>query len=325
MASIAEGNAPDFQQILAAHERIRRHIVRTPVVNSPELDKILGCQLFCKCENLQDIGAFKIRGAVNAVLRLREQGITADVATHSSGNHGAALAAAATLDGRKAVVVMPENCVGLKVDNVRRQGGDVRFCADNHEARESGLSTLVDKGLVPVHPYDHEDIICGQGTAAMELLDQRPDIDILMAPVGGGGLIAGCAIVARHLRPELSIVAAEPQGAADTAESFRLGVRVPRWEPETIADGLRALVGTLTFPIIRQLVDSVLTVQEDNLLVGMKLVRDHLDMLIEPSSATVVAAILEQPDRFAGLRVGTIITGGNTEFSRYFESCRSIQ
>ena len=320
MASTDQDNRPDFQRIQAAHERIQRHIIRTPVVNSPELDRILGCQLYCKCENLQGMGAFKIRGATNAVLRLRERGIASDVATHSSGNHGAALAAAATLDGRQAVVVMPDDCVSAKVHNVRRHGGEVRFCAASQQAREEGLARLVEGGMVPVHPYDDEDIICGQGTAALELLKQQPDIDILLAPVGGGGLMAGSAIVARHLRPDMEVIAAEPQGAADTAESMRQGKRVERWQPNTMADGLRALVGALTFPIILDLVDAVLTVQEDNLLVGMKQVNDHLDMLIEPSSATVIAAILEQPDRFAGRKVGAIITGGNVEIDEGFES-----
>ena len=320
MASTDQDNRPDFQRIQAAHERIQRHIIRTPVVNSPELDRILGCQLYCKCENLQGMGAFKIRGATNAVLRLRERGIASDVATHSSGNHGAALAAAATLDGRQAVVVMPDDCVSAKVHNVRRHGGEVRFCAASQQAREEGLARLVERGMVPVHPYDDEDIICGQGTAALELLKQQPDIDILLAPVGGGGLMAGSAIVARHLRPDMEVIAAEPQGAADTAESMRQGKRVERWQPNTMADGLRALVGALTFPIILDLVDAVLTVQEDNLLVGMKQVNDHLDMLIEPSSATVIAAILEQPERFAGRKVGAIITGGNVEINEGFES-----
>ena len=320
MASTDQDDRPDFQRIQAAHERIRRHIIRTPVVNSPELDRILGCQLYCKCENLQGIGAFKIRGATNAVLRLRERGITSDVATHSSGNHGAALAAAATLDGRQAVVVMPDDCVSAKVHNVRRHGGEVRFCAASQQAREEGLARLVERGMVPVHPYDDGDIICGQGTAALELLKQQPDIDILLAPVGGGGLMAGSAIVARHLRPDMEVIAAEPQGAADTAESMRQGKRVERWQPNTMADGLRALVGALTFPIILDLVDAVLTVQEDNLLVGMKQVKDHLDMLIEPSSATVIAAILEQPERFAGRKVGAIITGGNVEIDEGSES-----
>lgn len=320
MASTDQDNRPDFQRIQAAHERIQRHIIRTPVVNSPELDRILGCQLYCKCENLQGMGAFKIRGATNAVLRLRERGIASDVATHSSGNHGAALAAAATLDGRQAVVVMPDDCVSAKVHNVRRHGGEVRFCAASQQAREEGLARLVERGMVPVHPYDDEDIICGQGTAALELLKQQPDIDILLAPVGGGGLMAGSAIVARHLRPDMEVIAAEPQGAADTAESMRQGKRVERWQPNTMADGLRALVGALTFPIILDLVDAVLTVQEDNLLVGMKQVKDHLDMLIEPSSATVIAAILEQPERFAGRKVGAIITGGNVEIDEGFES-----
>lgn len=313
MEPAATRSTPDYAAVVAAHERIREHIRCTPVRHAASLDDALGCQLLCKCENLQEIGAFKIRGAVNAVLRLREAGITANVATHSSGNHGAALAAAARLDGRRAVIVMPENSVAAKMDNVRRFGGEVRLCPPGQRAREQGLRALVDQGFVPVHPYDDPDIICGQGTAALELLDQEPGIEVLLTPVGGGGLIAGCAIAARQLRPGIVVVGAEPAGAADTAESLRRGARVTEWQPDTLADGLRALVGELTFPIIRDRVDSVLTVSEQGIVVAMERLWRHLGMLIEPSSATVIAAIMEHPEFFAGRRVGAILTGGNVE------------
>ena len=196
----------------AARARIARLVRETPVVSSADLDKQLGCRLYCKCENLQATGSFKLRGALNAVLRLREAGIAEDVATHSSGNHGAALALAAHHDGRKAHVVMPENSVTSKVRNVRRHHGEIVFCAPTHQAREAGLDRLVRLGLVPVHPYDHPDIISGQGTAALELLHQQEDLDVLMTPVGGGGLISGTAIVARALRPGISVMGAEPAG-----------------------------------------------------------------------------------------------------------------
>jgi threonine dehydratase len=313
MEPAASRPTPDHATVAAAHQRIRDHVRRTPVRSAASLDAVLGCRLLCKCENLQEIGAFKIRGAVNAVLRLREAGITADVATHSSGNHGAALAAAARLDGRRAVIVMPQNSVAAKIENVRRFGAEVRLCPPGQQARERGLQELVDAGLVPVHPYDDPDIISGQGTAALELLEEEPNIDVLITPVGGGGLLAGCAIAARHLRPGIRVVGAEPAGAADTAESLRRGERVTEWHPDTLADGLRALVGELTFPIIRDQVNEVLTVSERGIIDGMELVWRHLGMLIEPSSATVIAAIREHPEPFAGCQVGAILTGGNVE------------
>ncbi|NIP16806.1 MAG: pyridoxal-phosphate dependent enzyme [Xanthomonadales bacterium] len=304
---------PDFDDILAARRRIAGRVRVTPVAGDPGLDRALGCRLHCKCENLQATGAFKARGALNAVLSLREAGIGDDVATHSSGNHGAALAFAAHRDGRMAHVVMPDNSVEAKIRNVRENHGEIVFCEPTQDAREAGLARLVAQGLVPVHPYEHPDIICGQGTAAVEFLEERPQLEVLMTPVGGGGLVSGTAIAARQLRPGLDVLGAEPAGAADTAESLRRGARVESWRPDTIADGLRALVGELTFSVISTLVDDVLTVSEDGILEGMKLVRSHLGMLIEPSSATVVAAILEHPAVFAGREVGVIFSGGNVE------------
>jgi threonine dehydratase len=308
---------PTFEQVELAHRRIAPHVIKTPVVSDPELNRLLGCELFLKCENLQSVGAFKIRGATNAILSLRECGIGADVATHSSGNHGAAVAAAAALDGRRAVIVMPDNAVEIKVHNVQRHGGEVRFCAANQAAREEGLRNLVDQGMIPIHPYDHHDIISGQGTAALELLQQQPGLDVMIAPVGGGGLLAGSAIVARHLVPGLGVLGAEPLGAADTAESLQRGERVQEWSPDTIADGLRALVGEFTFPLIREFVDDVLTVSEAGIIAGMEQVWRTLDMLIEPSSATVIAAIMEHPERFRGRSVGAIISGGNVDRSEF--------
>ena len=317
MTPATEPKLPEFEDLVAAQRRIGKLVRNTPVVSDPGLDKRLGCQLFCKCENLQATGAFKLRGALNAVLRLRELGIAEDVATHSSGNHGAALALAAHHDGRKAHVVMPDDSVDAKVRNVRRHNGEIIFCAPTHESREAGLARLVEQGLVPIHPYDHPDIICGQGTVALEFLEQQPDLEVLMTPVGGGGLVSGSAIAARHVKPGIRVLAAEPAGAADTAESLRRGCRVENWQPETIADGLRALVGKMTFRIIRKMVDEVLTVSEAGILEGMGLVLRHLEMLIEPSSATVIAAIREYPDVFAGQRVGVIFSGGNVDVASF--------
>ncbi len=304
---------PEYSDILDAHNRISRQIKETSVVRNDTLDQLLDCKVSFKCENLQDTGAFKLRGASNAILRLREQGIFQGVATHSSGNHGAALARAASLDGREAWIVMPENSVPEKIEAVKRHGGQIIFCAPNQKAREDGLAKLVQKGLIPIPPYDHLDIIAGQGTAARELLLEVPDLDILMTPVGGGGLISGSAIVARHMIPEITIIGAEPIGAADAATSFRQGKRVSDWNPDTIADGLRALIGEMTFPIILDLVDNILTVTETGIMAGMELIYEHLDMIIEPSSATVVAAMMEHPEAFVSKKVGVVLSGGNID------------
>lgn len=308
---------PTIDDVLEAHRRIGPLVRRTPVRTDPGLDRALGCRVHLKCEQLQEIGAFKIRGAMNAVLRLRERGRFADVATHSSGNHGAAVAAAARHDGRGAVVVMPENSVEAKVRNVRRFGGEVVFCAANQAAREQGLERLVGEGLIPVHPYDQFEIIAGQGTVALEFLEQAPAMDTFIAPIGGGGLVSGCAIVCRDRRPDMQLLGVEPEGAAETAASLERGRRVLDWRPETIADGLRATVGALPFRVISQHLDGVLTVSEAGILAGMELLRDHLDMLVEPSSATVIAAILEHPGVFAGRAVGAVLTGGNVDESAF--------
>lgn len=309
--------APGYQDILDARQRIFSQVANTPVRHSDALNEALGCTLHCKCENLQETGAFKFRGASNAIIHLREMGISTDVATHSSGNHGAALAHAARLDGRKAFVVMPENAVRTKVEAVRRYGGEVIFCEPTHEAREAGLAELVAQGCIPIPPYDHVDIIAGQGTAALEFLEVVPGVDILMTPVGGGGLISGTAIAARQVSPGVCLIAAEPEGAADTAASFGQRKRVSSWRPETVADGLRALVGQMTFPIILDLVDQVLTVSEDGILMGMDLVYEHLDMVIEPSSSVVIAAIREHPEVFTGKTVGVILSGGNIDPAQF--------
>jgi threonine dehydratase len=312
-----EPSKPGPQDIIAASERISGYIRKTPVINEPSLDAVLGCRLWLKCENRQETGAFKFRGANNAIQSLRELGETGDVATHSSGNHGAALARAANLDGRTAHVVMPKNSVPEKIDAVKRFGGNVIFCEPNQSARDHGLAELVALGHISIHPYEHLDIIAGQGTAALEFLTTNPGLDILITPVGGGGLISGSALIAKHLQPELLVWGAEPLGAADTAESLKNGERVQSWDPETIADGLRAIIGEMTFPIIRSHVGKVLTVSESGLVKGMELVYLHTGMIIEPSSATVIAAMLEHPGSFEGRNVGAILSGGNIDSSMF--------
>lgn len=300
---------PDVSDIHLARARIQAQVRQTPVINDPRLDSALGCKLYLKLENLQRMGAFKFRGASNAVLKLNEDGIPGDVATHSSGNHGAALALAASLAGRKAHVVMPENSSRMKMAAVEGFGGQVHLCKPTHESRNAGLEQLVQQGLTAVHPYDNPHIIAGQGTAALELEQEIPTLEQVITPLGGGGLISGTAIATRAWGVE--VYGVEPVGAADTLASLQQGRIVDNFTPDTVADGLRALVGVMNFHVIRQHVKQVFTVSDEDIRRMMVLFWENLKMLIEPSSATVLAAIANQPGTFAGNKVGAIITGGN--------------
>jgi len=302
---------PGAIEIRRAHERIRGSIRQTPVISEQALDEMLNCRVFFKCEHLQRTGAFKFRGASNAIALLGERNTKGDVATHSSGNHGAALALAASLDGRKAHVVMPENASPIKIEAVRRYGGQIHLCEPTQAAREAGLARLVADGHLAIPPYDHNDIICGQGTAALELFQQQPDLEIVVAPVGGGGLISGTALVASDAG--VITMGAEPAGAADTAASLKQGKRVESFQPDTIADGLRALVGVRNFDIIQAHVEQVLTVSEEEIREAMRLFWQTFRMLIEPSSAVTLAAIAQNPDLFAGRKLGVIISGANID------------
>lgn len=306
---------PSIKDLFAAQQRISAEIRRTPVISDPQLNALLGCELWLKCENLQRTGAFKFRGASNAIAMLEEAGLDGDVATHSSGNHGAALALAASNRGRRSWIVMPENSVKTKIDAVRRNGGDIIFCPPSQEAREKGLAELVARGCIAIPPYDHADIICGQGTAMVEFADQAPGLEVIITPVGGGGLISGTALAARALIPDVAVMGAEPEGAADTALSLGRGERVTEYPVNTIADGLRAIVGVLNFEIIQANVSTVVTVSETGIVDAMALIWQYFRMLIEPSSATVITAIMENPRHFAGKRVGAIISGGNVDLN----------
>lgn len=304
-----EADIPDIADIHLAHARIRHAVRLTPVLNDQLLDQELGCKLYCKCENLQRSGAFKFRGASNAIACLREEGTIGDVATHSSGNHGAALALAARLDGRVAHVVMPENSSPMKIEAVRNYGGRVHFCAPTNQSRVEELQKLVHDGLIPVHPYDDPSIIAGQGTAALELEQEIPTLEQIITPLGGGGLVSGTAIATRAWG--VDVFAVEPEGAADTVASLQQGAIIDSFTPDTIADGLRALVGVRNFKVIRDSVCEVLTVNDDDIRQAMVLFWQKLKILIEPSSATVIAAIRNHPELFAGKKVGAIISGGN--------------
>ncbi len=311
MQQRSEADIPDFADIALARARIDSRIRLTPVLLDSGLNRELGCSVYCKCENLQRTGAFKFRGASNAISRLREMGITGDVATHSSGNHGAALALAARLDKRHAHVVMPQNSVPMKIESVRRYGGIIHFCAPTQEAREEELAKLVADGKIPIPPYDHADIIAGQGTAALELIQEVPSLEQIITPVGGGGLISGTAIAVKDTGQQ--VFGVEPEGAADTVASLAQGERVKSWTPDTIADGLRAIIGKRNFSVIRREVAQVFTVSDEDIRRAMSLFWQELRLIIEPSSATVIAAIRNHPEVFSGKKVGVIISGGNVD------------
>jgi len=306
---------PAITDILTAQRRIQDVVRNTPVLTDSVFNDRVGCDLWLKCENLQHTGAFKFRGASNALACMDETGQAGDVATHSSGNHGAALALAASQHQRRSWIVMPENSVRAKIEAVKRNGGRVILCPPTQKDREKALEKLVKNGCIPVHPFDNFDVICGQGTATLEILEQIPDVEILLTPVGGGGLISGTAIAGKKILPGVLVTGAEPLGAADTALSLGQGKRVDHYQVDTIADGLRTIVGVRNFKIIQKNIDRVITVSEQGIIDAMALVWQHFRLLIEPSSATVIAAIIAQPDYFAGKKTAAIISGGNVDLS----------
>ena len=305
--------ALDLDRIRAAGDRIRPHIHRTPVLTSASLDEASGARLFFKCENLQKIGAFKARGATNAVFALDEPTAKRGVATHSSGNHGTALAHAAKLRGIPAHIVMPKNSAKVKVRAVERFGAHIVFCEPNDQAREAACADVIAKtGATLIHSFENEDVMAGQGTAAVELLEEA-DVDLVLCPVGGGGLLSGTAVAAKSLRPSIQIIAVEPANADDAAQSFRAGKRMVTEKKFTIADGLRTNVGEKTFPIIQRYVDEIVTVSEEGIVAAMRTIWETMKIVIEPSAAVPFAAIADGKINAKGKRVGIILTGGNVD------------
>ncbi len=303
-----------FHDVAAAAARIAPFVRRTPVMTSQRLDDLLGCQVVFKCENLQRAGAFKARGAHNAVFALDEGQVARGVVTHSSGNHGAALSLAARNRGTTAFIVMPSNAPRSKVDAVRRLGGEIRFCEPTIQAREAGAAAIIaEHGAALVHPYDDLQVIAGQGTATLEFLAEVPTLDAILAPVGGGGLMSGTAVAARGLMPKVRLWASEPEQADDAYRSWRSGVRTPGNPPDTIADGLRTTLGENGFVILRALLDDFITVREDSIVAAMRLAWEALRIVIEPSSAVPLAALLEGGLEVQGRQVGIILTGGNVD------------
>jgi len=304
---------PTLDDIRRAHARIAPHIHRTPVLTSALLDRETGARLFFKCENFQKAGAFKSRGACNAVFAMTDAEAHRGVATHSSGNHAAALARAAALRGIAAHIVMPNNSSKPKQQAVASYGGRIVLCEPTLEARERTCRIVMETtGAALVHPYNDNRIIAGQGTAALELLEEVPELDIVMTPVGGGGLLSGTALATKALRPAARVFGAEPLQADDAAESKKAG-RIVTKPANTIADGLRTMLGERTFPVIRDHVDEIVTVTEAGIADAMRRLWEIVKIVVEPSGAVPFAAVRENPHLFAGQRVGLILSGGNVD------------
>jgi len=296
--------APTLADIRTAAERIRPYAHRTPVWTCASLDREVGARVWLKCENLQRVGAFKFRGACNAVFSLSDQEAARGVVCHSSGNHAQALALAARLRGVPAHIVMPAN-------------GQITFCEPTLAARETAQAEVVARtGATIVHPYNDARVIAGQGTAALELLEDFPDLEVILAPVGGGGLLSGTAIAARGVAPGIRVIAAEPEGADDAFRSLAAGRIIPSLEPRTIADGLLTSLGSLTFPIIRDQVERIVPVSEAGIVAAMKFVWERAKLVIEPSAAVPLALLWERRFDLTGLRVGVILSGGNVDLEK---------
>ena len=305
---------PTAGNIRAAHERIIPFINHTPVMTSSSFDRMFRCSMFFKCENFQKVGAFKARGATNAVRSLDSETLRKGVATHSSGNHAQALAWAAALAGTAAYIVMPSNSSPVKVEAVKGYGGRITFCEPTLLSRETTLQSVIkETGAIEIHPYNDVHIISGQATSALELIEEISALDMIIAPVGGGGLLSGTALAAFYFSPGTKVIAAEPEQADDAFRSFSKGIFIPSINPQTIADGLRTSLGSLTFPIIKKHVSSIFTVSESSIIQAMKFIWERMKLIVEASSAVPFAAIMENKINIEGKRVGLILSGGNVD------------
>ncbi len=308
---------PSFRNVLAAAERISDSAHRTPVITSSYFDQKTGGRIYFKCENLQKVGAFKFRGACNAIFSLSDEEAQKGVATHSSGNHGQAVAYAAKLRGIQAHVVMPEYAPKLKVNAVKGYGANVVRCENSMESRQSVLEEVLNKtGATFIHPYDDARVIAGQGTAALEFLDEVPDLDFILTPVGGGGLLSGTAIVAKNHPQTVRVIGTEPETVNDAYRSFKAGEHIIDGNGETVADGLRATLGKLNFRIIHRDVNDIVTVTEEAIISSMRTFWERTKLIIEPSCAVPIAALLENKIDVAGKKAGIIITGGNLDLDK---------
>ena len=306
-----------INEIRLAAKRIRPYAKRTPVLTCASLDKQVGTHVFLKCENLQKTGAFKFRGACNAVFSLDKRALERGVVTHSSGNHAQALSLAARLRGIEAYIVMPSSAPQVKKAAVEDYGGKITFCEPTLAARESTQAQVIAKtGATMVHPYNDYQVIAGQGTAALELLEDVPDLEVILVPVGGGGLLSGTAIAASEISPGIRVIGAEPERADDAFRSIAAGRIIPSVNPQTIADGLLTSLGDLTFPIIKERVDQIVTVSEEGIVAAMRFVWERAKIIVEPSAAVALGIMWEHKIKLAGLRVGVILSGGNVDLDR---------
>jgi len=309
--------SPTLADIQQAAQRIKPYIHHTPVLTNESLNLKVGAQVFLKCENMQKVGAFKFRGASNAVFSLGEEEAACGVCTHSSGNHAQALALAARMRGVPAYIVMPENAPSVKKNAVAGYGGQITFCEPTLEARETTLERIrLETGANMVHPYNDERVIIGQGTAALELLEALPDLDVILAPVGGGGLLSGTAIAATEIKRGIRVIAGEPEMADDAYRSMNAGEIIPSVDPKTIADGLLTSLGTLTFPIIQQRVEQIVTISEQEIIDSMKFIWERVKIVIEPSAAVPVGVLWERKIDLTGLKVGVVLSGGNVDLDK---------
>jgi len=310
----------NISDIKNAHQRIKPFIHCTPVLSSENINRITESKIYFKCENFQKVGAFKARGATNAVLSLTKEDLQKGVATHSSGNHAAALALAAKRQNTKAYIVMPRTAPIVKIEAVKGYGAEIVFCEPTLSARESTLEQVVQKtGATFIHPYDNYNIIAGQGTAALELLEQTSELDLVMAPIGGGGLMSGTALSVSSLSPSSKIMGVEPAGADDALRSFQQGKIIPSVNPKTIADGLLTSLSKKTFNIITKHVHEILTVKEESIVQAMRLIWERMKIIVEPSSAVPFAAVLEHDLGKMFQRIGIIISGGNVNLNSFWE------
>ena len=310
-------NIPSKDSIVAAHTRIKPYIHRTPVLTSASIDDMAGCHLFFKCENFQKVGAFKTRGAMNAALKLSPQQLSKGVATHSSGNHAQALARAAKILGIKSYIVMPRTAPEIKKRGVRGYGGEIFECEPTLAARESTLAEVIKKtDAVEIHPFNNYDVIEGQGTCAKELFEEVPDLDFIVVPVGGGGLLSGTALAAKYFSPKTIVIAGEPELANDAWRSMQSGKIEPASPPNSIADGLLTSLGDKTFPIIRENVKEIITVTEEEIVAAMRIIWERLKIIIETSCAVPFAAVMKDKQKFSNKKVGIIFSGGNVDLNK---------
>lgn len=310
-------NIPSFSDIKRAHQRISNYIIQTPVMTSQNIDEIAGCRIFFKCENFQKVGAFKMRGAANAIFSYRPEDRVSGFACHSSGNHGQAVALAAKLAGAKAYVVMPKNSSQVKINAVKSYDAEVVLCEPNDASRTQTCQEVVKKtGAILIHPFDDYNIIAGQATAAKELIEEVDDLDSIIAPVGGGGLASGTSLIAHHLDPNMEVFLGEPEEVDDAYQSLKAGKIIPNKSANTIADGLKTTIGEKNFEILKEHVKEVFTVSEKEIIDAMKLIWERMKIVIEPSCAVPFAAILKNPKAFEGKRVGVILTGGNVDLTK---------